>query len=167
MYSGVDDHVLRKLDANLTIDPSQIAGGAIMPISNIQISFSVEIDGLNEPQTISAPANAKPISSLLGDLGVSPGVLGGALGGTAFPAGPAAPAAPAGPVARAAPATAPPTCSACSRRARRATSTPARASSSGTAQIGKPAPRRRSRGPGAPDPFSRLPKMTGAGNGRG
>jgi hypothetical protein len=82
VYSGVDDQVLRKLDANLTIDPSQIAGGAILPISNIQISFSVEIDGLNEPQTISAPANAKPIDSLLGDLGVSPGLLGGALGGS-------------------------------------------------------------------------------------
>ena len=82
VYSGADDHVLRKLDLNLTIDPSQIAGGAIIPISNIQISFSVEIDGLNEPQTISAPANAKPISSLLGDLGVSPGLLGGALGGS-------------------------------------------------------------------------------------
>ena len=82
VYSGVDDQLLRKLDANLTIDPSQIAGGGILPISNIQISFSVEIDGLNEPQTISAPANAKPISSLLGDLGVSPGILGGALGGS-------------------------------------------------------------------------------------
>ena len=48
VYSGVDDHVLRKLDANLTIDPSAIAGGAMIPVSNIQISFSVEIDGLNE-----------------------------------------------------------------------------------------------------------------------
>jgi hypothetical protein len=87
VYSGTDDHVLRKLDVNLTIDPSQIAGGGIIPISNIQISFSVEIDGLNEPQTISAPANAKPISSLLGDLGVSPGLLGGALDGS-LPGGP-------------------------------------------------------------------------------
>ena len=80
VYSGVDDHVLRKLDANLTIDPSAIAGGAVIPVSNIQISFSVEIDGVNEDQTISAPSGAKPISQLLGDLGVSPDALGG-LGG--------------------------------------------------------------------------------------
>jgi hypothetical protein len=83
VYSGVDDHVLRKLDATLTIDPSAIAGGAVIPVSNIQISFSVEIDGVNEDQTISAPSGAKPISQLLGDLGVSPDALGGlgSLGG--------------------------------------------------------------------------------------
>ena len=83
VYSGVDDHILRKLDATLTIDPSAIAGGAVIPVSNIQISFSVEIDGVNEDQTISAPSGAKPISQLLGDLGVSPDALGGlgSLGG--------------------------------------------------------------------------------------
>jgi hypothetical protein len=84
VYSGVDDHILRKLDANLTIDPSAIAGGAVIPVSNIQISFSVEIDGVNEDQTITAPSGAKPIDSLLGDLGVSPGALGG-LGGGGLP----------------------------------------------------------------------------------
>ncbi len=81
VYSGVDDHVLRKLDANLTIDPSAIAGGELIPVSNIQISFSVEIAGVNEEQTIDAPSGAKPINELLGDLGVSPDALGGALGG--------------------------------------------------------------------------------------
>jgi hypothetical protein len=85
VYSGVDDHLLRKLDANLSIDPSAIAGGALIPVSDIQLSFSVEIDGVNEPQTIGAPSGAKPISQLLGDLGVSPGALGGALGGSGLP----------------------------------------------------------------------------------
>lgn len=80
VYSGVDDHVLRKLDVNLTIDLSQIAGD-LVPVSNIQVSFAVEIDGVNEQQTIEAPPNAKPISQLLGDLGVSPPILDGALGG--------------------------------------------------------------------------------------
>ena len=72
VYSGADDHILRKVDANLTIDPSQIAPEGAVPVSNIQISFSVEIDGLNEQQTIEAPSNAKPISELLGRRGHRP-----------------------------------------------------------------------------------------------
>ena len=40
-----------------------------MPIENIQVSFAVEIGGLNEEQTIEAPADAQPISELFGDLG--------------------------------------------------------------------------------------------------
>jgi hypothetical protein len=81
VYSGVDDHVLRKLDVNLAIDPSQIAGGELIPVSDIQISFSLEIEGVNEEQTIEAPSGAKPIEGLLGDLGVDSDALGGALGG--------------------------------------------------------------------------------------
>jgi hypothetical protein len=80
VYSGADDHVLRKLDVNLTIDPSAIAPGGAVPIGEITISFAVEIDGLNETQTIEAPSGAKPISELLSNLGVDPSVLGGALG---------------------------------------------------------------------------------------
>ena len=38
VYSGEDDHVLRKLDANLTIDPSAIAPEGAIPVANIQIS---------------------------------------------------------------------------------------------------------------------------------
>jgi len=81
VYSGADDHVLRKVDANLTIDPSQIAPESAVPVSNIQISFSVEIDGLNEEQTIEAPSSAKPIDELLSDVGIDPSTLGG-LGAT-------------------------------------------------------------------------------------
>ena len=63
VYSGVDDHILRKLDANLAIDPSAIAGGELLPVSNIQISFSVEIAGVNEEQTIDAPRRARSRSA--------------------------------------------------------------------------------------------------------
>ena len=86
VYSGEDDHVLRKVDANLTIDPTQIAPEGAIPVSNIQIQFSVEIDGLNEDQTIEAPTDAKPISELLGDTGLDPSALGG-LGGASLGAG--------------------------------------------------------------------------------
>jgi hypothetical protein len=81
VYSGVDDKVLRKLEANLAIDPSAVAPeGVTVPISDIQISFAIEIAGLNEEQTIDAPADAKPISELFGDTGLDPSALEG-LGG--------------------------------------------------------------------------------------
>jgi hypothetical protein len=78
VYSGEEDKVLRKLDVNLTIDPSAVAPeGVTVPIGEIAINFAVEIAGLNEEQTIEAPSGAKPISELLSDLGVDPSSLGG------------------------------------------------------------------------------------------
>ena len=78
VYSGEEDHVLRKLDVNLTIDPSAVAPeGVTVPIGEITVNFAIEIDGLNEEQTIEAPSGAKPISELLTDLGVDPSSLGG------------------------------------------------------------------------------------------
>jgi hypothetical protein len=82
VYSGTDDHVLRKVAVSLAIDPSAL-GAAAAGVGTISVSFSVEIAGLNEPQTIEAPANPKPINELLGNLGVDLGSLGGALGGAA------------------------------------------------------------------------------------
>ena len=86
VYSGADDHVLRKLDANLTVDPSAL-GAPSDQIGQITVSFSVEIDGLNEDQTISAPANAKPIADLLQSSGLDLGALGGSLGGASSSGG--------------------------------------------------------------------------------
>jgi hypothetical protein len=86
VFSGEDDHVLRKLEVNLTIDPSAVAPeGVTVPIGEITVDFAVEIDGLNDQQTIEAPSGAKPISQLLSDLGVDPSSLGGipGLGGSA------------------------------------------------------------------------------------
>jgi hypothetical protein len=77
VYSGQDDHLLRKLALHLTIDPSVIAGGAVsVPIDKIDITFGVELDDVNQQQTISAPSGAQPISQLLSDLGISAGDLG-------------------------------------------------------------------------------------------
>jgi hypothetical protein len=78
VFSGEDDHVLRKLEVNLTIDPSAVApAGVTVPIGEITVEFGVEIDGLNDQQTITAPSGAKPLSQLLSDLGVDPSSLGG------------------------------------------------------------------------------------------
>lgn len=86
VYSGEEDKVLRKLEVNLTIDPSAVAPeGVTVPIGEITVNFAIEIDGLNEEQTIEAPSGAKPISELLSDLGVDPSALGqipGLPGGT-------------------------------------------------------------------------------------
>ena len=78
VYSGEDDHLLRKLDLSLTIDPSAIAGGSTaIPIDDVQIDLGLVLTGVNEQQTISAPSDAQPISQLLGDLGVSPSAIPG------------------------------------------------------------------------------------------
>jgi hypothetical protein len=77
VYSGESDHVLRKFEVNLGIDPSAVAPeGVTVPIGEITVDFAVEIGGLNEDQTIDAPSGAKPISELLSDLGVDPSALG-------------------------------------------------------------------------------------------
>jgi hypothetical protein len=90
VYSGEDDHLLRKLDLHLTIDPKAIAGGAVaVPIGNIDISFGIELTGVNSAQTISAPSNALPITQLLSDLGVDLNDLGAipGLGGSSLRGG--------------------------------------------------------------------------------
>lgn len=77
VYSGEEDDILRKLDFNLTVDPSALAPeGVTVPVGEITIDFGVEIAGLNEEQTIDAPSGAKPINELLSDLGVDPSQIG-------------------------------------------------------------------------------------------
>src|SRR5215208_1091428 len=71
VWTGADDKTLRKLQVDLGISGSGGRSG--------NLTFTVEIDDLNQGQTINAPANAKSFSDLtnqLGQLG-----LGGALGG--------------------------------------------------------------------------------------
>jgi hypothetical protein len=79
VFSGEDDDLLRKLDANVSLDPSAIAGAVPVPIDSVDLSFSVELSGVNEDQTIEAPSDAKPIDELAKQFG-GLGALGG-LGG--------------------------------------------------------------------------------------
>lgn len=76
VYSTVDENLLSKFDINLAIDPSAIAGGAVIPVDSIDIAFGYEISDINEEQTIEAPADAQPIGELLGDSGLDLGGLG-------------------------------------------------------------------------------------------
>ncbi len=81
VYSGTDDHLLRKLDATIDIsDPSTDQTGSL--------EFELTLGGVNEPQDVSAPSDAKPLSDLIGgDLGslLGAGALGGSSGGTVTP----------------------------------------------------------------------------------
>jgi hypothetical protein len=82
VYSGEDDDLLRKLDANVSIDPSAIESAVPVPIDSVDLSFSVELSDVNEEQTIEAPSDAQPIDELLQQFGGFGGLGGlGALGG--------------------------------------------------------------------------------------
>ncbi|MGH2952026.1 MAG: hypothetical protein ACRDKX_08285 [Solirubrobacterales bacterium] len=62
VFSGVDDRLLRGLDANLVIDPSAL--GIPVAIGAIEADLSLEIADVNEEQTIEPPADALPLEDL-------------------------------------------------------------------------------------------------------
>jgi hypothetical protein len=84
VYSGKDDHLLRRLDLHLSVTAPE-GLSTFVPVSGVDLDFSVSVGAVNEPQTIEAPSGAKPLSDLLDQLGVSGlplgGLGGGALGG--------------------------------------------------------------------------------------
>ncbi len=78
IYTGADDDILRKLEANLEVDPPATSGAP----ESVTVGFSVTISELNEPQEIAAPTGAQPLGDLLQQFGVDPSQLG-ALGAAA------------------------------------------------------------------------------------
>ncbi|MGC1167089.1 MAG: hypothetical protein WA862_13385 [Solirubrobacterales bacterium] len=65
VYVG-DDDIIRKLDAELTIEPKGGNG------EKIEVEFELSLGGVNEEQDISAPSGAKPLEGLFQKLGVNP-----------------------------------------------------------------------------------------------
>jgi hypothetical protein len=78
IFSGADDDILRKIDANVEISPPAGTGGGL---ESVTLEFSATISDVNEPQTISAPTEAQPLANLLQQFGIDPSQLGGALRG--------------------------------------------------------------------------------------
>ena len=75
LYSGKDDHILRRLTISIAVQQ-----GA----NKLDLNFDITLGKVNESQTITAPSGAQPFSSLLQQLGIGPSSLGalGALGGS-------------------------------------------------------------------------------------
>lgn len=70
VYSGTDDDLLRRLTLNFDLEEPGGPGTAT-------IDFDVTLGGVNEPQEVEAPSDAKPLRDLLSELGVDLGALGG------------------------------------------------------------------------------------------
>ncbi|MDX6622768.1 MAG: hypothetical protein QOE75_700 [Solirubrobacterales bacterium] len=65
IYVG-DDGIIRKVDAELTIEPKDAKG------EKVEIDFEMSLGAVNEDQEIEAPANAEPLEGLFKQLGVDP-----------------------------------------------------------------------------------------------
>ena len=76
LYSGNDDHILRRITVALSIEPTTGT------TDKADVSFDFTLADVNESQTIEAPSNPKPFSEFLSAVGVNPSSLGalGALG---------------------------------------------------------------------------------------
>jgi hypothetical protein len=72
VWTGAADKTLRKIALALTVEPKRGS------LKRVDIAFSLELQDLNQPQTIKAPASSRPLSELLGQF---QGLLGGSLGG--------------------------------------------------------------------------------------
>jgi hypothetical protein len=74
MNIGEDDHIPRKVAAEMTIEPKGSN-------EKVEVEFELTLSKLNEKQTIKAPAGAESIEKLFGELGVNPLELLGAMQG--------------------------------------------------------------------------------------
>jgi hypothetical protein len=74
VYVGEDDHIVRKVVADMTIEPKGSGDKA-------DVEFDLSLGKVNEKVSIKAPAGAEPIEKLFGQLGVNPLELLGMLQG--------------------------------------------------------------------------------------
>ncbi|MGN6258642.1 MAG: hypothetical protein ACTHN3_12980 [Solirubrobacterales bacterium] len=61
-----EDHILRRFAMELTVEPPEAKG------EKVELEFEVSLSGVNEKQSFSKPANAKPLEALFKKLGVNP-----------------------------------------------------------------------------------------------
>lgn len=91
IYSGADDDILRRIEANLELEAPEGTPGATGAVT---VDFDLTLGEINEPQTIEAPDGAEPLDNLLRQFGADASVLEGILGGASLPEAGGAPAAP-------------------------------------------------------------------------
>jgi hypothetical protein len=72
-YVGEDDHIVRRVVADLLVEPKGSNN------ERSAIVLDVTLNGVNEEQEIAAPSAAKPLSDLFLKLGINPLELAGAL----------------------------------------------------------------------------------------
>jgi hypothetical protein len=74
LYVG-DDHIVRRITAQATIEPPKSSKSGA---KRVELDLDLTLTGVNEEQTISAPASSKPLSDLFLKLGINPIELLGA-----------------------------------------------------------------------------------------
>lgn len=77
VYVGKDDNIIRRLSADLSFNVPSDKQAQVGGLTSGTVSFSIEFSDVGQPQTIKAPANAKPLSELTSQLGGLGSVLGG------------------------------------------------------------------------------------------
>jgi hypothetical protein len=87
VYVGKNDNVIRRLSSDLSFKVPSDKQAQVGGLKSGTLSFSIEFGNVGQPQTIKAPANAKPLSELTAQLGGLSGVLGGAAGGSSSGSG--------------------------------------------------------------------------------
>jgi hypothetical protein len=65
VFVGEDDHIVRKVAADLTVEPKGTDEKA-------DVEFELSLGKVNEKVSIKAPSGAEPIEKLFGELGVNP-----------------------------------------------------------------------------------------------
>jgi hypothetical protein len=78
VYTGQDDHLLRRLEVSATVTGTPQTQAILGGLSSAEIKVLLEFSDLNKPQAISAPANPQPPSQLLPALQQLVGILQGA-----------------------------------------------------------------------------------------
>jgi hypothetical protein len=77
--TGETDKLLRRVGLEFDLKPPPGTPGAP---DSLEVHLQLNLANVNKPQTIQAPANARPLDeSALRRLGIDPSILGGALGG--------------------------------------------------------------------------------------
>jgi hypothetical protein len=87
LYSGKDDHVLRRLVVKLTFEVPKSARGQASGLTGGDLTFDLTLAKLNQPQTVTAPASSRPFSELSSQLRAALGTSAGGGAATTAPGG--------------------------------------------------------------------------------